>query len=272
MRKPFLLALLFYATSCLAENLLLTNVTIYDGFEKPPTHGDVRITGDRITEVGPHLTPHKNERVIDEHGLALSPGFIDMHSHADRKIFDDPAAESAVRQGITTVVVGQDGDSIYPLAEFLSKLDAHPATINVASMVGHGTLREQVMGKDLFRPATPAEISHMKELVAQEMKSGAFGLSTGLEYDAGHASTTEEVIELSKVAAQFDGFYISHVRDEGNQVFDSFDEILRIGREAKLPVEITHIKLGHDSRVAPGRNAHAAILGRGGPRWRQSQG
>ena len=244
MRKLFLTALLLCTTFCLADDLLLKNVTIYDGHNSPPTHGDVRIKGDRIAEVGPHLAPRKGETAIDEHGLALSPGFIDMHSHADREIFNDPAAESAIRQGITTVVVGQDGDSIYPLSDFLSKLDAHPATINVASMAGHGTMREQVMGKDLFRPATPAEVAKMKVLLAQEMKSGAFGLSSGLEYDAGHASTTEEVVDLSRVAAEYDGFYISHVRDEGNLVFDSYDEILRIGREAKLPVEITHIKLG----------------------------
>ena len=243
-RKLLLFALLVSATCSLAENLLLKNVLIYGGFNQPPTNGDVRISGDRITAVAPSLTPLKNETVIDQHGLALAPGFIDMHSHADRTIFDDRAATSAVRQGITTVVVGPDGESLYPLADFLAKVEAHPPTINVASMVGHGTLREQVMGKDLFRPATPAEIARMKTLVAQEMKSGAFGLSTGLEYDAGHAATTAEVIALSQVAAQFGGIYTSHVRDEGNAVFDSFDEVLKIGRGANIPVEITHIKLG----------------------------
>ena len=244
MRKLLFLALLLSAACSLAENLLLKNVLIYDGFNHPPTHGDVRIAGDRITAVAPSLTPLKGETVLDEHGLALAPGFIDMHSHADRDILTDRAAASAVRQGITTVVVGPDGESLYPLADFLAKLDQHPATVNVASMVGQGTLREQVMGKDLFRPATPSEIARMKTLVAQEMKSGAFGLSTGLEYDASHASTTAEVIELSQVATKFGGIYTSHVRDEGNAVFDSFDEVLQIGRGANIPVEITHIKLG----------------------------
>ena len=244
MRKLILTFLLFSATFCLAQHLVLKNVLIYDGFNKPPIHGDVRIVGDRITAVAPSLTPLRNETVVDEHGLALAPGFIDMHSHADRQILNDPAAESAVRQGITTAVVGPDGGSEYPLADFLGKLDKHPATINIASMVGQGTLREQVMGKDLLRAASPAEVEHMKALVAEEMKSGAFGLSTGLEYDAGHESTTAEVIALSKVAAQYGGIYTSHVRDEGNHVFDSFDEILQIGRGANIPVEITHIKLG----------------------------
>jgi N-acyl-D-amino-acid deacylase len=111
-------------------------------------------------------------------------------------------------------------------------------------MVGHATVRAQAMGKDLFRPSTPAELAQMKSVLAAELRAGAFGLSTGLEYEEGHFATTEEVVELSKVAASAGGFYISHVRDEGNDVFKSYDEILRIGREAGIPVEITHIKLG----------------------------
>ncbi len=244
MRRIILALVVVCAVACFGEDVLLKNVTIYDGSGSVPMRGDVRIAGTKIAEVGPNLKPRPGETVIDEHGLAVAPGFIDMHSHADGRILEDPAAELAVRQGITTVVVGQDGDSMYPLADFLTKFDAHPATINIASMAGHGTLREQVMGKDLFRHATAAEIARMKELLAQEMKSGAFGLSTGLEYDAGHESTTEEIVELSKVAAKYQGFYISHVRDEGDRVFDSFDEVMQIGSGAKIPVEITHIKLG----------------------------
>jgi N-acyl-D-amino-acid deacylase len=232
------------AVSCSGENLLLKNVTLYDGSGKPPVRSDVRIAGAVIAEIGPELKQRPGEAVIDEHGLALAPGFIDMHSHADRRILEDRAAERAVRQGITTAVVGQDGGSMFPLVTFLKKLDAQPATINVASMTGQGTLREQVMGKDLFRAATPDEVARMKQLLAQEMNSGAFGLSTGLEYDAGHESTTAEIVELSRVAAKSGGFYISHVRDEGNRVFDSYDEILRIGKDASIRVEITHIKLG----------------------------
>jgi N-acyl-D-amino-acid deacylase len=241
MRILFLALLL--STSAFAQSILLKNVTLYDGYEKPPVRADVRVTGDRIAAVAPTLAPQKDDTVIDEHGLALAPGFIDMHSHADRDILTDSAATSAVRQGITTAVVGPDGDSVYPLADFLAKFDAHPATINIASMAGHGTLREQVMGKDLFRTATPAEIARMQALLDTEMKAGAFGLSSGLEYDAGHESTTDELIALSKVAAQYGGIYTSHVRDEGNHVFDSFDEIIAIGKGAKIPVEITHIKL-----------------------------
>ena len=178
-------------------------------------------------------------------GLALAPGFIDMHSHGDRGLLEDLDAETMSRQGITTMVVGQDGESHYPLREWFAQLQATPPAINVASMAGHATLRAQAMGQDLYRESTPAELAQMESVLAAELGAGAFGLSTGLEYEQAHFSSTDEVIALSRVAAKAGGFYISHVRDESSKVFDSFDELLRIGREAQLPVEITHIKLGH---------------------------
>jgi N-acyl-D-amino-acid deacylase len=228
------------------NSVLIKNALIYDGTGSSTRRLDVRIEDDRITTIAPSLAPNKAEEVLDAKGLALAPGFIDMHSHADSGIFKDPNATVVIRQGITTAIVGQDGDSEYPLADFLSKVEQQGTTINIASMVGQGTLRERVMGKGdkLFRPSTPQELSRMKDLMWHEMKAGAFGLSTGLEYDAGHFSTLDEIVELSKVAAAHNGIYISHVRDEGNDVFKSFDEIIEIGRRAKIPVEITHIKLG----------------------------
>ena len=231
-------------SSLLGQNILLKNVVIYDGTGRIARRGDVRIEGDRIAAIG-QLKAKPGEAVRDEHGLALAPGFIDMHSHADSGIFDDLNAENVVRQGITTVFVGQDGESQYPLADFLGKLEKQPASMNFASMAGHGTLREQVMGKgkQLLRPSRPEELERMKHLLAQEMRAGAFGLSSGLEYDPGHFATTDELVALSTVAAQFGGFYISHVRDEGNNVFKSFAEVLEIGRRARIPVEISHIKL-----------------------------
>jgi N-acyl-D-amino-acid deacylase len=231
-----------------AAEVLLQNVHVYDGTGSPPFAGDVRIHGGRIAAVGGHLTPLAGETVRDEHGLALAPGFIDMHTHGDRGLLQDLDAATISRQGVTTIFVGQDGESNYPLREYYARLAATPPAINVASMIGHATLREQVMGKDLYRASTPQELAKMKALLASELRAGAFGLSTGLEYEQGHFATTEEVVELSKVAAAAGGFYISHVRDEANNVFDSFDEILRIGREAHIPVEITHIKLGSTSR------------------------
>jgi N-acyl-D-amino-acid deacylase len=225
------------------SDILIKNVVVYDGTGNKPFRADVRIKGDRITAIGRNLAAQVGETVRDEHGLALAPGFIDMHSHHDRGIFDDLDAESATRQGVTTVFVGQDGDSNFPLADFYGRLEKTPAAINFASMIGHATLRHRVMGNDLYRPSTPEELKKMKNMLARELEAGAFGLSSGLEFEDSHFATTEEIIELSKVAAANGGFYISHVRDEANKVFDSYEEITRIGRAGKLPVEISHIKL-----------------------------
>jgi N-acyl-D-amino-acid deacylase len=228
----------------LGADVLLQNVHVYDGSGRAPFSAAVRVSGKHIIAVAPRLRPMHHELVIDEHGLALAPGFIDMHSHGDDGLLEDLDAGAVARQGVTTILVGQDGESHFPLADWFGKLKATPPAINVASMVGHATVRAQVMGKDLFRTSTPAELERMKPVLAHELAAGAFGLSTGLEYEQAHFATTEEVVELSKVAAARGGFYISHVRDEANGVFDSYDELLRIGREAHLPVEITHIKLG----------------------------
>lgn len=242
-RLLFVLTLVFLVPSLYASDVLIKNVLIYDGSGNKPFSGDVRVKGDHIAEVGKNLRAAPGEVVRDEHGLALAPGFIDMHSHHDDGIFKDLDAEAVIRQGVTTVFVGQDGESNFPLSEFFGHLEKTPAAINFASMVGHATIRQQVMGKDLYRPCTPEELAKMQDLLARELQAGAFGLSTGLEYENGHFATTEEVIGLSKVAAARGGFYISHVRDEENGAFNSFDEVIRIGKEGGLPVEITHIKL-----------------------------
>ena len=241
-----LISTLFLISSHLifASDVLLQNVQLYDGSGKKSSRSDVRIKGNHIDAVGKHLKTQPGETVRDEHGLAIAPGFIDMHSHGDGDIFEDLDAENVTRQGVTTIFVGQDGESNFPLADFYSRLEKTPAAINFASMIGHATVRRQAMGKDLYRASTPEELAKMKETLAQELKAGAFGLSSGLEYEDGHFATTEEMVELSKVAASNGGFYISHVRDEADKVFDSYDEIIRIGREAHIPVEISHIKLG----------------------------
>ena len=232
-----------FASSATAADVVLRQALVYDGGGGKPYVADVRVHGERITRVAPHLTPNPGEQIRNVLGLAMAPGFIDMHSHGDVGLLSDRDAGTITRQGVTTIVVGQDGDSNYPLADWLKRLTETPTAINVASMAGQATLRAKVMGKDLYRPSTPEELQQMKALLAQELAAGAFGLSTGLEYEEAHSSTTEEVIELAKVAARLKGFYISHVRDEGDNVFQSYDEVLRIGREAHLPVEISHIKL-----------------------------
>lgn len=250
MRRSVWVALCLAAAapaSASAADWLIRHVQVIDGTGAAPFAADVRVRGNQIVAVAAQLAPEPGEAVHDAQGLALAPGFIDVHSHADRGLFADLAAPTVARQGVTTIVVGQDGESTYPLRDYLARLQATPPAINVASFAGHATLRVQVMGKDLYRASTSAEQARMEALLQQEMLAGAFGLSSGLEYEQGHFATTEEMVALAKVAGASGGTYLSHVRDESNKVFESFDEVLRIGREAKLPVGITHIKMGATS-------------------------
>jgi N-acyl-D-amino-acid deacylase len=225
-----------------APGFLISNVQIIDGSGAPASAGAVRIADGLIASVG-DIQPCAGEAVIDADGQTLAPGFIDTHSHADGGIFDHPDAPAAVNQGITTVVVGQDGGSPYPLGDFFARLEASPATINFAAYVGHNTLRDEVMGEDFKRIATAEEIEAMKAILATELESGAIGLASGLEYEPGIHSETNEVIELAHVAAAAGGRYISHIRSEDRWFEDAIDEIIQIGRETGMPVQISHIKL-----------------------------
>ncbi|HEX2717852.1 MAG TPA: amidohydrolase family protein, partial [Gemmatimonadaceae bacterium] len=183
------------------------------------------------------------DSVIDAGGLALAPGFIDTHSHHDRNLAENRGMLAVVSQGVTTIIVGQDGGSRLPLARFFGDLEATPVAANVASYVGHGTVRDSVMGEDFKRAATPAEVERMKALVAQEMGAGALGLSSGLEYDPGIYSDRSEVVALAKVAADSGGRYISHIRSEDRDFWSAVDEIIRIGAANRMPVQISHGKL-----------------------------
>src|SRR4051812_31353453 len=163
---------------------LIVNAKVIDGTGTPARDADVRIVDGRINAIG-HWTRNADDRVIDARGLTLAPGFIDTHSHHDRGLLEHRDALAAVSQGITTIVAGQDGDSDFPLASFFARLDSAPPAINVASYVGHGTIRERVLGDDYKRVSTDAEVERMRQIVRQEMSAGALGLSTGLEYDPG---------------------------------------------------------------------------------------
>ncbi|HSG08789.1 MAG TPA: D-aminoacylase [Longimicrobiales bacterium] len=224
------------------ESTLITDVRVVDGTGAPAFHGGVRMEGARIVDVG-DLVPLRGETVIDGDGLVLAPGFIDTHSHHDWGLMDMPEALGLVSQGVTTIVVGQDGGSNLPVADFLAQVEATPPAVNVASYTGHGTLRRQVMGDDYRRPAVDAEVEAMAALLRSDMEAGSLGLSTGLEYASGMDATTEEVIALAKVAGEAGGRYISHMRSEDRGLFQAVDEVVRIGREADLPVQISHMKL-----------------------------
>ncbi len=222
-------------------HLVLEGGTIYDGRGGEPYRADVGIVGDRITAIGDLDDARAAER-LDVSGLAVTPGFIDIHSHAVRGVFRHPLAENYTRQGVTTVIEGPDGSSPLPIGDFLARIDLHPPAINFGLTVGHGTIRGQVMGNE-DRAPTEDELEAMKQLVEQAMSEGAFGLSTGLKYVPGAYATTEEVIALARVAARFGGFHASHMREEGLELLAAVEETIRIGEEGGLPTQLTHHKV-----------------------------
>lgn len=225
------------------ESVLLQGGMVIDGSGSKRRRADVRVQGDTILAVG-KLKPIEGERVLSAKGLVVAPGFIDTHSHCDGRLLSLPNAEAHIRQGITTAVVGVDGGSNLPLKDWFAKVEQAKVALNIASYVGHGTVRQSVMGQDTRRPASPTEVSRMEQLVQQEMEAGAIGISTGLEYDPGYYATTEEIIACAKVAAKYGGSYTSHLRDEGNKVFEAIEELIRIAKEAKIPAKVCHLKLG----------------------------
>jgi N-acyl-D-amino-acid deacylase len=245
------------------RSTLIQGVSVVDGTGAKARITDVRVTGDKIAALGA-LKPLAGERVIDGHELVLAPGFIDTHSHHDISIFEHLDSLAAVSQGVTTIVVGQDGGmggeyAHLPLKDFFARLESQPPAVNVASYAEHGSIRSAVMGDDYRRVATPAEIERMRALLRDDMAGGALGLATGLEYEPGLYSATEEVLELAKVAAACGGRYISHIRSEDRQFWQAIDELLEIGRIAHIPVQVSHMKLGMRSLWGQGEKLIAVL-------------
>ena len=222
-------------------DILIRDGRIVDGSGNPWYQADVGINGDRIVRIGT-LDDASADTVIDATGLVVAPGFIDPHTHALRGIFDVPNAESALLQGVTTLTEGNDGSSPFPIDEHYAEIEALGISPNWSVFVGQGTIRSRVIGEE-DRDPTPAELQRMKDMVAEAMEDGALGISTGLFYVPGSFTSTEEVIELSTVAAEYGGIYISHMREEAYQLLDSVQETIRIGEEANIPVQMTHHKV-----------------------------
>jgi len=239
-------------------DVVIQGAMIYDGTGKPGVKGDVAIKGDRIAAVGAFKVAGR-PRIIDGTGLIVAPGFIDLHTHSDTSIRQAATRSNLnyLTQGVTTIVTGNCGFGPVDVAAYFKEIEAHGAGSNVIHQIPHGSLRRQVMG-NFNRPPTAKEMEQMKALVDKGMRDGAYGMSTGLIYTPGVYARTEELIELAKVVAARGGFYASHIRGEGTELLSSVDEILRIGREAKLPVHISHMKAS--GRAVWGKAADAIAM------------
>jgi N-acyl-D-amino-acid deacylase len=223
-----------------AYDLVITNARVVDGSGNPWFRADVAVKGGRVARVG-RVAASEGARSIDARGQILAPGFIDVHTHVEN-LYELPDAENFVRMGVTTLVTGNCGGSALDVGRFLGRVAETPTAVNLATLVGHNTVRRAVFG-EVNRAPTAEELERMKALVERAMRDGAVGLSTGLYYVPGAYAKTDEVVELARVAARFGGVYATHMRDEGGGVADSIRESIEIGERAGLPVEISHFKI-----------------------------
>jgi N-acyl-D-aspartate/D-glutamate deacylase len=237
-----LFALLPAADAPVEADVVIRGATLYDGSGRPGSKGDLALKGERIVAVGTVMiagTP----QVIDGTGLAVAPGFIDLHTHSDT-VLPRPktrANECYLMQGVTTVITGNCGSGPVDVAAYFKALESGRVGSNVIHLVPHNAVRSAVM-RNANRQPTPDELKRMEDLVDRGMRDGAWGMSTGLIYNPGTYAKTEELIDLAKVVARHGGFYASHIRNEGVGVLDAIAEALRIGREAELPVHVSHLK------------------------------
>ena len=228
------------------QTKLIRHVSLVDGTGSAARNADVRIIDDKIFDIG-KLEPFKGEEITDGKGRILAPGFIDSHSHHDRGLEENPESLSTISQGITTIVVGQDGGG-NRVDSLLAMMKRKPLSTNLATYTGHGMLRAMTMGKNLYRTSRAIELDSMKSILARELDNGSLGLATGLEYENAFYSNRDEVVDLAKVAASKGGRYMSHIRSEDLNLEQSLDEIIEIGRKAKIPVQISHFKIAMRSK------------------------
>jgi dihydroorotase/N-acyl-D-amino-acid deacylase len=240
-----------------AYDILIENGRIVDGSGAPAFEGDIGVVGDRIVRIG-DLSGTPAARVIDAAGLTVAPGFIDLHTHADRNIRENPDAENYLRQGVTTVLAGNCGKSPVHLDEFFQSIENTGIALNLGLLIGHNTVRAEVMGK-ANRAPTAEELARMEDLVKAAMDAGAFGLSTGLIYIPGTFSETDEVVALARVVAEEGGIYASHVRNEFELIVEAIEEAITIGREADLPVHISHFKVADHSMWGDSTNTLGVV-------------
>lgn len=237
----FCLTIMGYVVQAQTYDLMILNGKVVDGSGNPWYYADVAIQNGKVVRVG-NLKDATSKKVIDATGLIVAPGFIDVHAHIEGGETTTPTADNFIHDGVTSVVTGNCGGSNLNISDYFKRIDSVKTSINIATLIGHNTVRRAAMG-DVQRDPTSDELKKMEALVTDAMNAGAVGLSTGLIYIPGTYSKTEEVVALAQVAAQQGGVYASHIRDEGDKVTDAVNEAINIGRLAKIPVEISHFKV-----------------------------
>jgi N-acyl-D-amino-acid deacylase len=261
MKFLVLLATLFsvcFLSAQINADILIKNGRILDGTGNSWTYGDVAIKDGKIFKIG-NLTNIAASKIIDAHGMIVSPGFIDVHTHIEGDELKTPTADNFIHDGVTTVITGNCGASNTDIKKYLQRIDSLKLSINVATLVGHNDVRKAVMGT-ANRKSTEEELKKMEDIVEEAMKNGAVGFSTGLIYIPGTYSSTEEILRLAKVAARYKGVYASHMRDEGDSVVQAINEALYIGKEAHIPVEISHFKLSGQQNWGRSRETVSMII------------
>jgi len=242
--RPILFLLLVGTSMAADYDLLIQNAQIADGTGAPLTQGDIAVKNGKVVAVGE--VAGTADSVIDASGKIAAPGFIDVHTHSEN-IGSHPVAENFLRMGVTTIVTGNCGHSRTDVAKFFDELVEAKVALNVATLIGHNSVRKEGMGGSFIRAPDAAQLETMKGLVEQAMKDGAVGLSTGLIYVPGTFAKTEEIIALARVAAAHDGIYVSHMRHETVKIFEALEEFLRIVRESGCRGEVSHLKLSGPS-------------------------
>ncbi len=241
----WLFCFLFFPTIAFSQepacDILITKGKIIDGTGNSWYYGSIAVKDGKILKIGRDINMAA-KRTIDAKGLIVAPGFIDVHTHLEGDEKSDPNATNFILDGVTTCVTGNCGSSNIDIGKYLSWIDSFKLSINVATLIGHNDIRKTVMGR-ANRDATAEEMKRMENIMDKAMRDGAVGLSTGLIYIPGTYTKTPEIVDLAKIAAKYNGLYASHMRDEGDSVTEAIDEALTIGREAKIPVEISHFKL-----------------------------
>jgi N-acyl-D-amino-acid deacylase len=251
--------LVFAAAVCLQAadyDILIRNARVIDGSGNPWFRADVGVRDGRIADIG-RLTERTGYRVIDAAGRVLTPGFIDVHTHIEGTVEKVPRGDNYLLDGVTTVITGNCGGSEVRLGEWFSKIEKLGLGLNVGSLIGHNSVRRAVMGM-ANRQARPDEIKDMQALVEQAMRDGAVGFSTGLIYTPGTYSNTEEVVALAKAGSKYGGVYASHMRDEGAKVIQAIEEAITVGKEAGVPVELSHFKI--DNKTLWGNSTESLAL------------